>query len=453
MKKSQNEAARNSGGEPMKKSTARSGSDSGDFNFAKPVKIGLAAKWRGTLTFARTMLRRNFRDRAGLFFTVLYPLIFLFIFGSIFSSSGSVNFNVAVINNSNSAVATQLVGGLKSSGSFKVKTDENLANAKSDLARGNLDAVLELPSNFGATGSACKNTASAQNSGLAASVSAGRTETAQKSTESSSSNSAVESAQTNSEKTCAPAGRLTVLYNPSNSSTGQTVASVLGGMLDEMNAKIQGAAPFTVDLQKSDDKGLSDFDYIFAGMLALAALTMAVIGLAQQLPADKKSGALRRVAATPFRSWQVVIGSVLAYAAVSLVSVALVLICGVVFFHFQMAGAWPNLIIFAILGVLVMSGIGAAIAGWARTQQQAQPLAMIAAFAMMFLSGMFWPSYIMPEWLQHIAAWLPATPLNDGLRFITAQGMNLWQIWPQIAELVGWGAVFYFIAFRAFRWE
>jgi ABC-2 type transport system permease protein len=376
---------------------------------------GLGAKWRAVAIYAATILRRMTRDRVALFFTILYPLIFLFIFGSIFSGSISADFHVVLINNSKSAAATGFVKALKSSNAFSIDESMSLGDAKTELTRGSLDAVIELPANFGAA------------------KDAGRCEKGEK-------------------LKCEPAGEATVLYEPSSSSTGETVASVVDGIMSGMNESVTGPAPFSTRLEKSDDKGLSNFDYIFAGMLALAALTMTTVGFANGLPGDKKSGALRRVEATPFRPWQVISGSIIAYALISLVSVALVLICGVAFFHFHMVGSWFDLIVLTVLGVFVLSGIGAAIAGWARSPGQAQPIAMIVMFVLMFLSGMFFPSYIMPEWLQHVAAWLPTTPLNDGLRFITAQGYSLAQIWSQILELVGWGVVFYLIAFRIFRW-
>ena len=45
-------------------------------------------------------LKRLFRDRLALFFTFLFPLIFLFVFGGLNSGNKSVSFNVAVINES-----------------------------------------------------------------------------------------------------------------------------------------------------------------------------------------------------------------------------------------------------------------------------------------------------------------------------------------------------------------
>ena len=59
----------------------------------------------------------------------------------------------------------------------------------------------------------------------------------------------------------------------------------------------------------------------------------------------------------------------------------------------------------------------------------------------------------MPEWLQNVSAWLPLTPVIDGIRLITTEGLHLVQILPQIAMVGGWLIVIYIIAFKVFRWE
>jgi len=59
----------------------------------------------------------------------------------------------------------------------------------------------------------------------------------------------------------------------------------------------------------------------------------------------------------------------------------------------------------------------------------------------------------MPEWLQNISAFLPLTPVIDGVRLITTEGMHLVGILPQIGLIGAWTVVIYIIAFKVFRWE
>lgn len=59
----------------------------------------------------------------------------------------------------------------------------------------------------------------------------------------------------------------------------------------------------------------------------------------------------------------------------------------------------------------------------------------------------------MPEWLQSISAYLPLTPMIDGIRLIATEGKQLVDLLPQLGIISVWLIVIYLIAFRVFRWE
>jgi ABC-2 type transport system permease protein len=102
---------------------------------------------------------------------------------------------------------------------------------------------------------------------------------------------------------------------------------------------------------------------------------------------------------------------------------------------------------------MMILGIGLAIGGWAKNERQAAPLSNIIVFPMLFLSGTFFPRYAMPEILQKITAFLPLTPVIDGVRLLSTEGQNLTQIGSQLGLMALWTIVIYVIAFRVFRWE
>jgi ABC-2 type transport system permease protein len=106
-----------------------------------------------------------------------------------------------------------------------------------------------------------------------------------------------------------------------------------------------------------------------------------------------------------------------------------------------------------MLGIFTIFGIGLAIGGWAKNENQAAPLSNIIVFPMLFLSGTFFPRFTMPEWLQHVSAYLPLTPIIDGIRMIATEGKHLTDVGPQLALMAVWTIIIYAIAFRVFRWE
>lgn len=71
----------------------------------------------------------------------------------------------------------------------------------------------------------------------------------------------------------------------------------------------------------------------------------------------------------------------------------------------------------------------------------------------MALSGVWFPRFLQPEWLQSISGVLPFSPVIDGLRYITAEGRSLAQLAPELAVIGGWTLVVHALGARFFRWE
>jgi ABC-2 type transport system permease protein len=362
---------------------------------------------RATLIFTAVQIKRLFRDKMAMFFTILFPLIFLFIFGTIFGGNDDVTFRVMLINRADSPFASQFVEQLKSEETFKITETQSLDEARQAMSHGEAGSAVELPADFGQL----------TEQGL-------------------------------------PSGELVVYYDEASPQAGQTLATIMGGILDEINITTTGLEPpLRVASRSADTSGLSSFDYTFSGLLAFTLMSLMIFGLSNQLPTEKKTGSLRRIKATPFRPAQLVIGMTLAYLVLTALSAALMIIVGVAAFHFEMRGNWLELGIFAILSALVMAGFGMIVAAWARNQNQSAVVAQAIGFPMMFLSGVFIPTYVMPEWLQNISAYIPLSPVADGVRFIATEGAHLIDIGPQLGLMAIWGVAAYLVAFKLFRWE
>lgn len=373
------------------------------------MKNSFRKSWFTVFTFVRINTKRFFRDRTAIFFTIGFPLIFLFVFGSLNSNNTSVSFNVALINESSSAFANEFAQNLKDGDTIKVSDEvTTLDEAKEKMTRSELDAAIVLPENFGE----------------------------------------------NKEGQNFPSGEAQVIYTQNNQQSGTALSSILQTQFQGVNQQIiPSDAPFTVKSEVLNENSLSAFDYTFAGLLGFAIIGMGIFGPINVFPELKKMGILRRLSTTPLRVWQYFVSTMIGQAIVGLVAIAIMFIVAITVFHLQVVGNWFDLVAFVILSIAMILGIGLALGGWAKNERQVAPLANIIVFPMMFLSGTFFPRFLMPEWLQNISAFLPLTPVIDGIRLITTEGMNLIQILPQVGMVVGWLVVIYIIAFRVFRWE
>ncbi len=367
------------------------------------IKRYLFTTWHLSVLFTK----RYFRSKTALFFSVLFPLILLFIFGGIFGKSNGGSFNVAVIDQARTTFSKQFDGSLHNSAILKVKDVGTLDEAKTKLGRSEIVSIIVLPSGFGE--------ANAQHF---------------------------------------PGGQAQVLYDQSGAQAGQAVASILDGIFTGINAKVTGITPPLGVVSKSTaQSGLSAFDYAFTGLLGFSLLGLGIFGPINTLPALKKTGALRRFRTTPLRPLQFVIAYMISALAAGVVSIGVQFVVAISFFHFHMRGNIFEFTIFALLSAIMVFGFGMAVGGWANDEKQSAPLGNLVSFPMMFLSGVFFPRYLMPGWLQNASAFIPLSPVIDGLRMIATENKSLLELGPQLGLIGAWIIVIYVLAFRVFRWE
>jgi ABC-2 type transport system permease protein len=361
------------------------------------------------LTFVKINTRRFFRDRLAIFFSIIFPLIFLVVFGSLNSGNKDVSFMVAVINYSNTSTAKDFPKNLNDSKILKVDGKVHTMPAAEDkMSRSELDAAIVLPEDFGTVQQGAQY----------------------------------------------PSGQAQVVYTQNNEQSAQALASILDAQFKGMNAKfVSTVTPFTVAKKQLNEQSLSPFDYTFAGLLGFAIIGMGIFGPVNVFPELKKMGILRRLSTTPLKVWQYFLSVMISQAIIGLLSLAIMFIVAITVFHLQVVGNIFELAAFLVYGIVMILGIGLALGGWAKNERQAAPLSNIVVFPMMFLSGTFFPRYIMPEWLQNVSGLLPLTPVIDGIRLITTEGKHLIDILPQIGLIGVWMIVIYIIAFKVFRWE
>src|SRR6266536_5277196 len=143
--------------------------------------------------FARINTRRFFRDRLALFFGIAFPLIFLFIFGGLFGGNNSASFHIALVNHADNQFAKSFADQLHKNKAFNIdEKASSLDLATEKMSRGQLDATIELPSDFG------------------------KMKTAQ----------------------AFPSGQAKVYYTQNNSQAGQTLTAVLQGIFKSVNTSL-----------------------------------------------------------------------------------------------------------------------------------------------------------------------------------------------------------------------
>jgi ABC-2 type transport system permease protein len=361
------------------------------------------------ISFVKIDVKRLFRDKMAIFWVFAFPLVFLFIFGSIFNSGSDVSFRVALINEANSSFSKDFANEIRKNKVFEVDTEtKTVDQAKQKMNRSQLDATIILPKDFGAT----------------------------------------------SDKGY-PTGQAQILYDQSNQSAGTALQAIMNNEIFQgINQKlVPYQAPFSASAQTTATKGLSQFDYTFPGLLGFTLISLGIFGPTQVFPRLKSKGVLRRYKSTMLKVWQYFVGNVISNAIVGLLAAGIMFIVATTVFDLTMRGSYINLAVILVAGAVMLFGIGLAIGGWAKNENQAAPLAQVFALPMMFLSGVFFPTYLMPDLLQKVSQILPLTPVVESMRLIITENASLIDVAPQLGIIIGWTVIIYAVAFRIFRWE
>jgi ABC-2 type transport system permease protein len=244
--------------------------------------------------FTKLSAKRFLRDRTAQFFSILFPLIFLFVFGSLSKGGNNVSFNVAVINESNTPFSRTLVKQINGSKLYKVnKSVSTLSSAEVKMDKSQIDGIIVLPPNFGKVVSGTKY----------------------------------------------PTGQVKVIYNETTSGTGETLTSVLQANIKSINSQfIKVQQPLSVKGSELNQKGLTTFDYTFSGLLGFSIIGLGIFGPVNVFPELKKQGILRRLHTTPLRTWQYFLATMFSQAITGIVAIIIQFIIAIEVFNLHVDG-------------------------------------------------------------------------------------------------------------------
>ena len=99
-------------------------------------------------------IKSYLRDRAAVFWTLAFPLIFIFMFGFIFQGSGGTTLNLAFVDQDGSATSTQLHAAFAAANGVELTDPADRAAAEAAMKDGEVDAIIVVPAGYGAALSA-----------------------------------------------------------------------------------------------------------------------------------------------------------------------------------------------------------------------------------------------------------------------------------------------------------
>lgn len=363
------------------------------------------SQFKAMMAITKASLVATFRSPQSIFFSLFFPLVLIWIFGSLGGGNGGASADVAWEKgaDSSSALYQQMVHS-----PMLHFIDPKKKDVEEELSKGRIAAVMNI--------------------------------------------------------TKAPdTARSPYIINLRTSTASQRefgqLRSILNAMIAEMDRQAFPNRPSIASLDISEEVKGREYkmiDFFLPGMIGFSLIGAAIFGIAFLFYSLRETLVLKRMYATPVKKAYIILGESLSKVIFQLITVVVLIAFGHYVYGFYLAHGiitFINMLVLTLLSLLVFMGFGFLISGISKNQNVIPIYANLFMFPQYFLSGTFFPKSALPEGLQPFLKFLPLTALNDSLRNVAFEGAALWTCWPQMLILLVWGVAVYAVTARFFRWE
>jgi ABC-2 type transport system permease protein len=355
-----------------------------------------------TLAIAKASFRSIIRSPSSVVFTLLFPLIFILVFGFI-SGGGVISVDVGLAKTNDTL--NPVYQALKTVKVVRLIHNQTPAEMESNLKKGSIDAIMDIQKN-----------------------------------------------------PQPPYFTVNVKYSQASGDKVGILKSTLNNIFYEINTRMPDAPPPAAIIKETEIKTreYKTIDFILPGQLGFSLLSTGVFGTAFVFLSLRITLVIKRFFATPVKRYSIVIGEAIARIVFALIGALFIICIGHFAFDFTLVHGLVtvlNMLLLSLIGLLVFMGFGFVVSGIAKNESTVPPIANMITLPQFLLSGTFFSINVFPAWLQPISRALPLTYLNDALRKVAFEGASLVDVSHQILIMCIWGVVVYAVAVKTFKWE
>ncbi|MDI6817279.1 MAG: ABC transporter permease [Actinomycetota bacterium] len=355
-----------------------------------------------------TQAKIFWRDRTALIITLILPVVLAAFFSMIFSKADDAKIRLIIVNNDNEAISRAIVKELLEgdySGRLEVeKTSQG--NAMEALRKGEADVVAVLPD--GTSRAIARNELK----------------------------------------------KVTVFYDPNRAKSIGIGVQVVRSMLAEINMGIAEVKPtLAIRPISSLPKKKSLAEFYLPNFLALSVLWLGLFATAVPIVQQRQNKIFLRMGATPLSPTQLMLGLTAWRLTLGIIQTTLFLGVGMATLHIPVPDNLLLLLLAVIVGNLTFVAMGYMISAISSTVESAGSITQVFNFPMMFLSGIFFTSDMLPAVVNKVSFVIPLTYLADLYRQIIVGYPGIVSMGASFTALAGFGLLCSVIAVRFWRWD
>jgi ABC-2 type transport system permease protein len=193
------------------------------------------------------------------------------------------------------------------------------------------------------------------------------------------------------------------------------------------------------------------FAFLVVGLIALNLVSSTIYALPGGLQNATSTGTLEALLATPTPVSALLVGLSGYEILFSLIRGGVMLIAAAVLgarVEWIQLGASVPIIVLVVLAHLPIAIITAAMVLAFRTRG---PLPQLVLLVSTFLGGVYYPTSVIPGWIESISAFVPLTYGLAALRAVLLEGQSITTVWRELAILVAITATTLLLSGVAFR--
>jgi ABC-2 type transport system permease protein len=193
----------------------------------------------------------------------------------------------------------------------------------------------------------------------------------------------------------------------------------------------------------------------FLGPVVALAVMGSFWGLSAALVMFREQGILRRFHVTPVTASDMLASSIVANYILIFPTVLLQFVFARTIFHVTHFGDLFATFILVSIGNIAFASLGLVVASVTNTMQETQVINQLIWLPLIFLSGATFPLAFLPQVVQKISLFLPATYLVQGLSRTIFGSAHIWDhnVLISLGSLVCWAVLTFFLSAQLFRWE
>ena len=369
------------------------------------------------LVIAANELRRLLRWRANIFFLFVLPMLIILLLGAAFGGGDKVR--VGVLGGQSGPLAREFVSDLDAQQSLEVRRYASAKKLQRAVARGEVDAGVELPAAYDAGLLAGRNVAVGF---FARPDATGLTMRA-----------TVQSVVDDQARVIVPAR---VLANSGH--------VPLAGAIAHSRAAAASVPHMQVVVEKARGGAYSAsaggrFEQGASTQLLLFVFFNSLTGAAWMIE-TRRLGIARRMLSTPTPMREIVTGQVLGRMAIAVFQALLIILGTLILFGVDWGdplGTGVVVLAFCMVG----TGVGVLVGSIFSNEQQAAPVALLLGLGLAALGGSMAPLDVFPSAARKIAHLTPHAWANDAFSKLLDHGGDLVTVLPQVGVLLGFAAV------------